>query len=353
MCPTRLASTSSPAPTTLFMTGVTLINKTAPRLLDLAANATTVFVGPSVVMAPFLFRWGVDMLAGSVVADPDKARFAVKNGAGQFFGQRRCTMAGPDGNPGGDQRVLFLSHGRGANREDALAGIAGGGAGRLRGALRRRAGCRVSGCPRTRAARRCERLREAGHRQRASARAASASLSPVGVTWPEPTAPSTKRAGRRRRSWPGTSTTRLSTRVNAHFDEITAHASAAAPVGAKPHSERSAEGAESKDPSRAPGLLIVDELGRLEIWRGGGLTSAMALLAQGPTPSSPMRWPSCAIICSTTPRPSLPKRGLTAAAFLPMIQVEPLSCPPVSLGRKGQRLDKTGFGRDGYWAARF
>ena len=76
----------------LFVTGVTLINKTAPRLRDLAANATTVFVGPSVVMAPFLFRWGVDMLAGSVVADPDKARFAVKNGAGQFFGEA-LTMA--------------------------------------------------------------------------------------------------------------------------------------------------------------------------------------------------------------------------------------------------------------------
>ena len=32
---------------------------------------------------------------------------------------------------------------------------------------------------------------------------------------------------------------------------------------------------------------LVDELGRLEIWRGGGLTSAMALLAQGPTPVFP------------------------------------------------------------------
>lgn len=53
-------------------------------------------------------------------------------------------------------------------------------------------------------------------------------------------------------------------RVNAHFNEIATHASAA-----------------------APGLLIVDELGRLEIWRGGGLTSAMALLAQGPTPVFP------------------------------------------------------------------
>lgn len=53
-------------------------------------------------------------------------------------------------------------------------------------------------------------------------------------------------------------------RVNAHFNEIATHASAA-----------------------APGLLIVDELGRLEIWRGGGLTSAMALLAQGPTTAFP------------------------------------------------------------------
>lgn len=76
----------------VFMTGVTLINKTAPRLLDLSAKAKTVMVGPSVVMAPFLFRWGVDMLAGSVVADPEKAAFAVKNGAGQFFGEA-LTMA--------------------------------------------------------------------------------------------------------------------------------------------------------------------------------------------------------------------------------------------------------------------
>lgn len=53
-------------------------------------------------------------------------------------------------------------------------------------------------------------------------------------------------------------------RVNAHFDEITAHASAV-----------------------APGLLIVDELGRLEIWRNGGLASAVALLAQGPTAAFP------------------------------------------------------------------
>ncbi|WP_302392962.1 DUF364 domain-containing protein [Eggerthella sinensis] len=70
-----------------FITGVTIINKTAPRLLELAKRATTVFVGPSVVMTPYLFEQGADMLAGSVVADPEKARFAVMNGAGQFFGE--------------------------------------------------------------------------------------------------------------------------------------------------------------------------------------------------------------------------------------------------------------------------
>lgn len=50
-------------------------------------------------------------------------------------------------------------------------------------------------------------------------------------------------------------------RVNAHFDALSL-------------------------PS-TPGFLIVDELGRLEIWRGGGLTSAMAILAQGPTSAFP------------------------------------------------------------------
>ena len=70
-----------------FITGVTIINKTAPRLLDLTRNGTTVMVGPSVVMSSVLFEQGADALAGSVVADPEKARFAIKNGAGQFFGE--------------------------------------------------------------------------------------------------------------------------------------------------------------------------------------------------------------------------------------------------------------------------
>ncbi|MEE0844683.1 MAG: DUF364 domain-containing protein [Eggerthellaceae bacterium] len=77
-----------------FVTGVALINKTAPRLLQLAQQAVTVLVGPSVTMSETLFDFGADMLAGSVVNDADKARAAVKSGAGKLFGEAiRMAMA--------------------------------------------------------------------------------------------------------------------------------------------------------------------------------------------------------------------------------------------------------------------
>jgi len=69
-----------------FITGVTFINKTVTRLLELSANARTIMVGPSVVMSPLLFEQGVEELAGSMVADPELVRFAVKNGTGKLFG---------------------------------------------------------------------------------------------------------------------------------------------------------------------------------------------------------------------------------------------------------------------------
>lgn len=69
-----------------FITGVTLENKTAPRLLELARNAHITIVGPSVVMAQPLFDVGVDMMAGSVVIDPDRVKYSVKAGGGLSFG---------------------------------------------------------------------------------------------------------------------------------------------------------------------------------------------------------------------------------------------------------------------------
>ena len=59
-------------------------------------------------------------------------------------------------------------------------------------------------------------------------------------------------------------------RVNAHFDKL----------------------ASQQDDSGKKGLLVVDELGRLELERGVGLTSAMSLFAQGPRPG----WPHALIV---------------------------------------------------------
>lgn len=74
----------------LFMTGVTLTNKTATRLLELArmsGRTRTVMVGPSIVPAPAMFsEQGVECLAGAVVADPDGVRELVERGVCQMFG---------------------------------------------------------------------------------------------------------------------------------------------------------------------------------------------------------------------------------------------------------------------------
>lgn len=69
-----------------FITGVTLENKTAPRLLQLAKNAFVTMVGPSVVMAEPLFQAGVNMAAGSIVLDPERTKRSVKSGGGLTFG---------------------------------------------------------------------------------------------------------------------------------------------------------------------------------------------------------------------------------------------------------------------------
>jgi uncharacterized protein (DUF4213/DUF364 family) len=62
----------------VFMTGVTIINKTAPRLLELSRNAITVMVGPSVIADESLFERGANILGGRVATDPEKAKAAVK-----------------------------------------------------------------------------------------------------------------------------------------------------------------------------------------------------------------------------------------------------------------------------------
>lgn len=62
------------------ITGSAVTNKTLPRLLELSRDAYVVLVGPSVPLSPVFFDYGVDLLAGTVVLDPEGARAAVQQG---------------------------------------------------------------------------------------------------------------------------------------------------------------------------------------------------------------------------------------------------------------------------------
>lgn len=71
----------------VFITGTTLINKTLPRLLELSKNAYVILVGPSTPMTTSLYKYGINMLAGTVVTEPDKVWNLIKEGGrSEFFG---------------------------------------------------------------------------------------------------------------------------------------------------------------------------------------------------------------------------------------------------------------------------
>jgi uncharacterized protein (DUF4213/DUF364 family) len=64
----------------VFATGVTFINKTFPRLLELSKRCGLVLVGPSVPMAPLLFDEGVLDLQGFVATDLGLCRTVISTG---------------------------------------------------------------------------------------------------------------------------------------------------------------------------------------------------------------------------------------------------------------------------------
>lgn len=64
----------------VLMTGMTLANKTAPRLLELARDPLCCVVGPSATLSAHVLEAGADLIAGSVVADPELARRVVAAG---------------------------------------------------------------------------------------------------------------------------------------------------------------------------------------------------------------------------------------------------------------------------------
>lgn len=70
-----------PQADTVFLTGMTVANKTLPRLAALSAGATTILTGPSSPFAPEAFTGILDEIDGSVVADPARVVDLVARGA--------------------------------------------------------------------------------------------------------------------------------------------------------------------------------------------------------------------------------------------------------------------------------
>ncbi|HVO19185.1 MAG TPA: DUF364 domain-containing protein [Anaeromyxobacter sp.] len=77
----------------VFITGVTLVNKTLPRLLELSRRAKVVLVGPSVPLTPRWFEWGVSVVAGSVAVDPARVwEAAGEGGVRDIWGRGAVTV---------------------------------------------------------------------------------------------------------------------------------------------------------------------------------------------------------------------------------------------------------------------
>lgn len=63
----------------VFITGVTLINKTLPRLLEICKDVNVVLVGPSVPIANEIFNRGVYDISGFVVIDTESCKDIIMN----------------------------------------------------------------------------------------------------------------------------------------------------------------------------------------------------------------------------------------------------------------------------------
>jgi len=63
------------------ITGTSLINHTADKLLDLARGSFVVVVGPTSPLSTVLFDWGVDVISGVKVVEPEKVIRSISEGA--------------------------------------------------------------------------------------------------------------------------------------------------------------------------------------------------------------------------------------------------------------------------------
>ncbi|KLU59089.1 hypothetical protein CEB3_c51090 [Peptococcaceae bacterium CEB3] len=77
----------------VFITATTLVNKTLPRLLELARPSRVILVGPSTPLTGRLFHYGISVLAGTVVTEPERVwQFVQEGGGGPELFNHGCCM---------------------------------------------------------------------------------------------------------------------------------------------------------------------------------------------------------------------------------------------------------------------
>jgi uncharacterized protein (DUF4213/DUF364 family) len=93
--PAEAAEEVLPQADVVGLTGTSFVNHTVDKLLDLSKNSFVVIVGPTTPLSPVLFDYGVDILAGVMVVEPDKTIHSISQGAifSQVEGVRLVTMA--------------------------------------------------------------------------------------------------------------------------------------------------------------------------------------------------------------------------------------------------------------------
>jgi uncharacterized protein (DUF4213/DUF364 family) len=77
------------------VTATTLLNRTLPNVLaGVRSDAFVMLLGPSTPLTPALFRFGFDVLCGTVIEDPEAVILAVEQGAvtSQITGVRRVCL---------------------------------------------------------------------------------------------------------------------------------------------------------------------------------------------------------------------------------------------------------------------